>query len=123
MKTTYYIEGIGKGERAGIYRKVGECPKKLFFSDGTLRTHNQAEYWTLICVLEQMQPDEEATIYCHLELIVNQVNRKWRVHSEDILNLFNKTAALLKTRKVSLVWLSHPELLECIKFGEDAVAP
>ena len=86
-----YIAGIGVviwhgNELVGTYSKyIGEA------------TNNQAEYEAVIFALQQVKrlKAEEAIFYLDSELVVNQLNREFKIKNKEIGSLFVKAWNLM----------------------------
>jgi len=70
------------------------------------RTNNQAEYEALIAALESAVVLGAEEVTCHLDsqLVVKQVNGKYRVRNVELMKLWRKVQELLKSfKKVNFI--------------------
>jgi ribonuclease HI len=70
------------------------------------RTNNQAEYEALIAALESAVVFGAEEVTCHLDsqLVVKQVNGKYRVRNVELMKLWRKVQELLKSfKKVNFI--------------------
>jgi ribonuclease HI len=107
------------GRGYGSFRIQGpndyEVHVSLNFDDrGMQVTNNQAEYLSLIQALNYLHHDlghasgrAAVTIRGDSQLVINQINRSWKVRHPDLRNLFEQVTELMaRFGKVDAVW--HP---------------
>ena len=85
----------------------GELIKKISEAIG-YGTNNIAEYKALIRGLEEIKKinPERADIYCDSQLVVNQLNKKYKVRDKGIILLFNRVEEIRQTipSKLNFIW-------------------
>lgn len=85
----------------------GELIKKISEAIG-YGTNNIAEYKALIRGLEEIKiiNPERADIYCDSQLVVNQLNKKFKVRDKGIILLFNRVEEIRQTipSKLNFIW-------------------
>ncbi len=94
MKYTLYSDGGARGNPgpAGIGAVLFEDGKKIVEISEYIgkTTNNQAEYRALLGGLERAQKLGIEEIHCFLDskLVVEQMNRKWRVKDRELAKIF-----------------------------------
>ncbi len=92
-----------------IYRD-GVLVKKISEAIG-YGTNNIAEYKALIRGLEEIKKinPERIDAYCDSQLVVKQLNRKYKVKNKGIIPLFNRVEEIIRTipGKVYFIWSSR----------------
>jgi len=80
-----------------IYRGKDEGDFMGYYLGPKLHTNNYAEYMGLIYLLEWAYERgvRNLIIHCDSKLVVNQVNQKWAVNSEELRPLMSKAYGLL----------------------------
>jgi phosphoglycerate dehydrogenase-like enzyme/ribonuclease HI len=90
-----------------VIYKDGELIKKISEVIG-YGTNNIAEYKALIRGLEEIKKinPERADIYCDSQLVVNQLNKKFKVRDKGIILLFNRVEEIRQTipSKLNFIW-------------------
>lgn len=90
-----------------VIYKDGELIKKISEVIG-YGTNNIAEYKALIRGLEEIKKinPERADIYCDSQLVVNQLNKKFKVRDKGIILLFNRVEDIRQTipSKLNFIW-------------------
>jgi len=90
-----------------VIYKDGELIKKISEAIG-YGTNNIAEYKALIRGLEEIRKinPERADIYCDSQLVVNQLNKKFKVRDKGIIPLFNRVEEIRQTipSKLNFIW-------------------
>jgi phosphoglycerate dehydrogenase-like enzyme/ribonuclease HI len=90
-----------------VIYKDGELIKKISEAIG-YGTNNIAEYKALIRGLEEIKKinPERADIYCDSQLVVNQLNKKFKVRDKGIIPLFNRVEEIRQTipSKLNFIW-------------------
>jgi len=85
----------------------GELVKKISEAIG-YGTNNIAEYKALIRGLEEIKKinPERADIYCDSQLVVNQLNKKFKVRDKGIILLFNRVEEIIRDipSKLNFIW-------------------
>ena len=90
-----------------VIYKDGELFKKIseFIGYGT---NNIAEYKSLIRGLEEVKKinPERIDIYCDSQLVVKQLNKKYKVKNKGIIPLFNRVEEIIRTipGKIYFIW-------------------
>ena len=75
-------------------------------------SNNVAEYYGVLKALEHLDSVGEyskITIMGDSQLIVNQLNGKWRVKSKNLKTLYNKVVKLLKKRSYEISWIPREQ--------------
>ncbi len=88
------------------------------------RTNNQAEYEAVIFALQQAKKmgAEEADCFLDSELVVNQLNRKFKVKDKDLAPLFVKVWNLtFNFKKVNFFYISREKNKEADKLVNLAI--
>ncbi|MCG2762195.1 MAG: reverse transcriptase-like protein [Candidatus Atribacteria bacterium] len=90
-----------------VIYKDGELFKKISEAIG-YGTNNIAEYKALIRGLEEVKEinPERIDIYCDSQLLVKQLNKKYKVKNKGIIPLFNRVGEIIRTipGKVYFIW-------------------
>ena len=90
-----------------VIYKDGELIKKISEAIG-YGTNNIAEYKALIRGLEEIKKlnPERVDIYCDSQLVVNQLNKKFKVRDKGIIPLFNRVEEIRQTipSKLNFIW-------------------
>ena len=93
-----------------VIYKDGELFKKISEAIG-YGTNNIAEYKALIRGLEEAKEinPERIDAYCDSQLVVKQLNKKYKVKNEGIIPLFNRVEEIIRTipGKVYFIWNSR----------------
>ncbi|BCU67239.1 hypothetical protein HS7_06760 [Sulfolobales archaeon HS-7] len=74
----------------------------------SLSTNNVAEYMGLICLLKSMlsRNVRNAQIFGDSQLVIKQINGKYKIKAERILPLFNEAVSLKKNfDNISFIWV------------------
>lgn len=72
-------------------------------------TNNELEYLALLYALGYVRDKykcRQVTIYSDSQLIVNQMNGKWRVTTPNLIDLHDKCSRMI-TNKIKLKWISR----------------
>ena len=70
-------------------------------------TNNELEYLALLYALGYVRDryrKKEVIIYSDSKLVVNQINKKWRVTTESLMPLHEKCSKML-TNKIKIRWV------------------
>lgn len=90
-----------------VIYKDGELVKKISEAIG-YGTNNIAEYKALIRGLEEIKKlnSERVDIYCDSQLVVKQLNRKYKVKDKGMIPLYNKVNEICQTisGKIYFIW-------------------
>jgi ribonuclease HI len=90
-----------------VIYKDGELFKKISESIG-YGTNNIAEYKALIRGLEEVKKinPERIDVYCDSQLVVKQLNKKYKVKNKGIIPLFNRVEEIIRTipGKIYFIW-------------------
>jgi len=93
-----------------VIYKDGELLKKISEAIG-YGTNNIAEYKALIRGLEEAKKinPERIDAYCDSQLVVKQLNKKYKVKNKGIIPLFNRVEEIIRTipGKVYFIWSSR----------------
>jgi len=93
-----------------VIYKDGELLKKISEAIG-YGTNNIAEYKALIRGLEEAKKinPERIDAYCDSQLVVKQLNKKYKVKNKGIIPLFNRVEEIIRTipGKVYFIWNSR----------------
>lgn len=74
---------------------------------GNKPTNNELEYLALLYALGHIRSKyrhSEVTIYSDSQLVVNQMNGKWRVTTDALIKLNDKCKRMI-TNKIKIVWV------------------
>jgi ribonuclease HI len=113
MKLTAFIDGAARGNPgpagAGAYLPAshpGHEPKELFEALG-VATNNEAEYRALLLALDAARRAgaTELTVYSDSELLVHQMNGRYRVKAANLKPLFAE--ALRHAKSFRTFSISH----------------
>jgi probable phosphoglycerate mutase len=87
----------GQASCAWLLELPGGSVSWGYFLGPELRTNNYAEYQGVLNLLERLEEKEyrNVTIYCDSKLVVEQVNQRWHVNSEELRPLMSKAYGLL----------------------------
>jgi ribonuclease HI len=90
-----------------VIYKDGELFKKISEAIG-YGTNNIAEYKALIRGLEEVKKinPERIDVYCDSQLVVKQLNKKYKVKNKGIIPLFNRVEEIVRTiqGKIYFIW-------------------
>jgi len=90
-----------------VIYKNGVLIKKISEAIG-YGTNNIAEYKALIRGLEEVKKinPERIDVYCDSQLVVKQLNRKYKVKNKGIIPLFNRVEEIIRTipGKIYFIW-------------------
>lgn len=90
-----------------VIYKDGELLKKISEAIG-YGTNNIAEYKALIRGLEEIKKinPERIDVYCDSQLVVKQLNKKYKVKNKGIIPLFNRVEEIIRTipGKIYFIW-------------------
>lgn len=90
-----------------VIYKDGELFKKISEAIG-YGTNNIAEYKALIRGLEEAKKinPERIDVYCDSQLVVKQLNKKYKVKNKGIIPLFNRVEEIIRTipGKIYFIW-------------------
>jgi len=90
-----------------VIYKDGELFKKISEAIG-YGTNNIAEYKALIRGLEEIKKinPERIDVYCDSQLVVKQLNKKYKVKNKGIISLFNRVEEIIRTipGKIYFIW-------------------
>ena len=90
-----------------VIYKDGELFKKISEAIG-YGTNNIAEYKALIRGLEEAKKinPERVDVYCDSQLVVKQINKKYKVKNKRIIPLFNRVEEIIRTipGKIYFIW-------------------
>ncbi|MEA2087702.1 MAG: NAD(P)-dependent oxidoreductase [Candidatus Caldatribacteriota bacterium] len=93
-----------------VIYKNGKLFKKISEAIG-YGTNNIAEYKALIRGLEEVKKinSERIDVYCDSQLVVKQLNKKYKVKNKGIIPLFNRVEEIIRTipGKVYFIWNSR----------------
>ena len=70
-------------------------------------TNNELEYLAVLYALGYVRDKykcQEVTIHSDSQLIVNQLNGKWRVTTDSLTELYQKCTSMI-TSKIKIVWV------------------
>jgi ribonuclease HI len=108
-----YSDGGTKGSRICMYDKQLEkfIVKHRYSPDNrsTPLTNNELEYLALIYSLEycrNVYSKKKVVIKVDSLLVANQINGKWRVTTEHLIALYERSMKLL-TKNISVSWISR----------------
>jgi len=99
-----YTDGACRGGNPGFCSCAwvlvwpnNDVSKHGYYLGPERRTNNYAEYQGLIKLLEHLYTHSirNVIIHCDSKLVVNQVNQKWEVNSDDLRPLMSKAYGLL----------------------------
>ena len=113
---SYYVDGACPNNGTGItgtaygsWAKVegGVISETKTFAMPDAKTNNEAEYLSLISLLEE-NPEKECTIYMDSQLVVFQVMGRFRVKEPRMKTLLQRVKSLIGARKVE--WIPRKEI-------------
>ncbi len=125
-----YTDGgaIGNPGPSGIgavfVNEKNKIIKKIYKYIGKA-TNNQAEYKAVIFALEEAKKIKASKIEFFLdsELIVNQLNRKYKIKNKDLGSLFVKVWNLIQSfKKVSFLYIPREKNKEADKLVKKAIS-
>ncbi len=67
-------------------------------------TNNESEYMAVIHALKDNKNDD-IDIYSDSQLIVNQINKKWKIKEKGLKKLADEIWKLSENREVKLYWV------------------
>lgn len=112
MKLTAFIDGAARGNPgaagAGAYfPPVGERPAGEHFESLGVATNNEAEYQALLLALKEAHRAHAShlTIYSDSQLLVEQINGRYRVKAENLKPLYAE--ALVRARAFRHFSIAH----------------
>jgi probable phosphoglycerate mutase len=115
--------GHGYGSYHVASPRGGTLHERLDFSDqGERVTNNQAEYLTLIRALERLQevlgeraPAVTLEIRGDSQLVVNQLNGRWKVRNAELQTLYERARQLLSAfGRIDLRWHERSHSVEVL---------
>ena len=87
-------------------------------------TNNVAEYYALIYALKEIRrlklENEDVLVRSDSQLLVNQMNRKWKVHATHILRLVHEARNLAPLSRFRIEWISREENEEADQLARSA---
>jgi len=94
------------GAGAAIYDEDGNLLWELARFLGE-KTNNEAEYTALILLLEEIEARnlKDVSITGDSKLVVNQVNRRWKVNKPHLKELFDRAVAIIGRTGASVSWV------------------
>ena len=118
----YYADGACRNNGTtdyyayGSYCAEGMQPKKIRFAFDEASTNNEAEYLTLICLLEAIQQSHDfAEIRMDSQLVVNQVTGRFKTNKYRLVILRDRVRELINRRgRVELMWIPREEMVEAV---------
>lgn len=112
MKLTAFIDGAARGNPgaagAGAYfPPVGERPAGEHFESLGVATNNEAEYRALLLALDEAKRARasQLTIYSDSQLLVEQINGRYRVKAENLKPLHAE--AVLRAKSFRSFSIAH----------------
>jgi ribonuclease HI len=132
MKLALYVDGASSGNPgpAGIgVRILDDAGIVLWERSASIgqATNNEAEYQALIRGLEDARERhptcEKIIVYSESQLVVQQVNGRWKVKSSDLLRLCNAARCLLwiEGRSADLVWIPRDQNTEAERLAQAGI--
>jgi ribonuclease HI len=116
-----YSDGGGnnktKKDFYGSFVVEGHEIKRFYYDlhGPNIKTTNEAEYQTLILLLEYLQLNNisDVQIYSDSMIVVNQINGTWRINSETLKPYWTKAVVILnQLRNVKINWVSRKIILK-----------
>lgn len=111
----YWCDGgcTGNGsDDAKAYGSISDGTTVLRQDWPECKTNNEAEYATLVWLLQQFPPDLGPTIWTDSKLLVGQLTLGWKVKAKN-LEPYHEVAWLLLARtKAKLKWVSRDTIVE-----------
>lgn len=110
LPQVYYTDGSGWNGKISEYA-VTDHNGKIIVKKTLLKeyTSNEMEYDAVIYAL-QIAKDGD-TIYSDSQLVVNQINKKWKLKAKNLFARFNYAKELYEKKNVKLIWLPREENL------------
>jgi ribonuclease HI len=121
--TNAYCDGGGnnktKKDFYGSFVVDGREIKRYYYDLHApfVKTTNEAEYETLILLLEYLQLNNlsDIQIHCDSRLVVNQINGEWRVLNPEIEKYWLKAVTLInQLRNVRIEWVSRKVIVKVL---------
>ena len=118
----YYADGACRNNGTtdyyayGSYCAEGMQPRKIRFAFDEASTNNEAEYMTLIRLLEALQKSHEfVEIRMDSQLVVQQVTGNFETRKPQLQRLRNRVRQLINLRgKVELRWIPREQMVEAV---------
>ncbi len=107
-----FIDGSGWNGKESKYMIALEDGQSWGDTFGIERTNNEMEYQALLDLLIHSHPfnvGQDDEILSDSQLVVNQVNGKWKVKEPRLFPLCQKAQRLLKERGCILKWIPREE--------------
>jgi len=100
-----YTDGSGKtGKYCFFVDQTHEL--RLFQKDGI--TNNESEYLAIIQTLKIID-NKNISIYSDSQLIVNQLNKKWKIKEKRLKILAEQVWSLSRDRNINFVWIPREQ--------------
>lgn len=113
----FWVDGGCKGnhrigERFGYGSFCNDLKEITRLEWPDAQTNNEAEYRTLIFLLETQHVPEKSTVYTDSALMVGHLRKGWNVKASNLKPLYDKAEALVKRLNIQLVWVPRGEIVE-----------
>ncbi len=97
-----YTDGAARGNpgqsASGFNIYKNNILIKSFFKYNSINTNNYAEYTAIILSLKwsfkNLSSENQINLYSDSELVINQINQKYKVKSIKLIDLYNKACKL-----------------------------
>ena len=107
QKMKIWIDGSGWNGRESKFAVVFEDGRVVQETTKEKKTNNVMEYESLIKALESCKEGDE--IFTDSQLLVGHVLGGWKVRKKHLLPYVEKAQALVKEKKVKLIWIPREE--------------
>ena len=107
MNQEIYIDGSGWNgfeSRYAIAINNDVCIVKKFNEE---KSNNVMEYEALISALDICT--QYSVIYTDSQLVVNQVNGKWKIKQNHLYSLVQSAKSLLNDKKAKIIWIPREQ--------------
>lgn len=104
-----FCDGSGWNGRESRWCVIVEGRDPIVQSYFDSRTNNEMEYRSVLYAIATSNKDD--IILTDSQLVVNQVNGKWKVKSEHLKTLCIRAQSLLELRGSTLKWIPREENL------------
>ena len=112
----YWCDGGTKwhnGEQSEAYGsycdETGQMARLCF---PQYRTNNEAEYATLLSLLESLQTDSFPTIYMDSRLVVNQISGEWKLKAQHLFHLLQACRQHVSRTGAFINWVPREKIVE-----------
>ena len=90
--------------------EVSICSYSFFLDDAN--TSNEAEYMSLINLLEDNRLQEGTDIRTDSKLLEGQLMNGWKVKARNLKRLYENAKELVEKKKVTITWIPRHKIFE-----------